>query len=518
MKRPTVSLTLVKIILLCLLDAAAIWGIILLGGRGSYALLVSLALGTLLLNYVASSKRAYPLRYLLPGLIFLFGMVVYPIIYTVYISTTNTQTGHILTREQVLDQLGQRTYLPPGGARFASTVYRNAEDELLVLLTGTDGELLVSEGSRFEPIAADDTRLVRDDAGAITAVGAYEVLTLGELYNVLGELEVLLFGYGETFLKLTSTREFSEVLPLYGYDEATGVLTNLQTGMTYTSDEGTFTAEDGSVVDPGFRVSVGARNYTDILTNEGIRQDFVRVFTWTILWALFSVLCSFALGLGVAILLNDPYIRGRMFYRSILIVPYAIPAFISALVWLGLFNTDAGAINRILIDLFGAGAKVPWLQHPIWAKVMLIFVNTWMTFPYMMIISLGALQSIPPGIYEAARIDGASGFQRLWRITMPLLLISVAPLLIGSFAFTFNNFTVVFLMTGGRPPVLNAATPAGATDILISWTYRIAFQGVRGNQLALASAIAVIIFVIIATISAINFRFTKSLEDVHRGV
>ncbi len=511
-------MALVKIILLCLLDAAAIWGIILLGIRGSYALLASLGIGTLLINYASFSKRAYPLRYLLPGLIFLFGMVVYPIVYTVYISTTNTQTGHILTKEQVLDQLAQRTYSPPGAKEYASAVFQNDDGELRVLLTGKDDGLLVSEGDRFREISAEDPSLVVDEEGTIVAIDGYERLDLAGLFNVLGELETRLFKYGDAYLKVSGTREFSEVRPLYAYDESTDVLTNLQTGVEYVPVEGTFTAADGSVVDPGFRVSVGARNYTDILANEGIRQDFLRVFTWTILWSLFTVLFSFALGLGVAILLNDPYIHGRMFYRSIMIIPYAIPAFISALVWLGLFNTDAGAINRILIDLLGGAAKVPWLQHPIWAKVMLIFVNTWMTFPYMMIISLGALQSIPGGVYEAARIDGASGFQRLARITMPLLLISAAPLLIGSFAFTFNNFTVVFLMTGGRPPVLHAATPAGATDILISWTYRIAFQGVRGNQLALASAIAVIIFIIIATISAINFRFTKALEDVHRGV
>jgi len=518
MKRPTLSTALVKVVLLCLLDAAAIWGIILLGMRGSYALLASLGIGTLLINFVSFSKRAYPLRYLLPGLVFLFGMVVYPIVYTVYISTTNTQTGHILTQDQVLDQLEQRTYQPQDAQRFASSVYQDDQGTLRVLLTGSDGELLLSDGTRFEAIGPDDPRLIRDEAGAIASIEGFSLLNLADLYNVLGQLETVLFSYGDSFLKLTSTREFSEVLPLFGYDESTGVLTNNQTGTTYEAIEGTFTAEDGSVVDPGYRVSVGARNYTDILADEGIRKDFFRVFTWTILWSLFSVLFSFALGLGVAMLLNDPYIRGRMFYRSVMIIPYAIPAFISALVWLGLFNTDAGAINRILVDLFGGAAKVPWLQHPIWAKVMLIFVNTWMTFPYMMIISLGALQSIPSGIYEAARIDGASGIQRFSRITMPLLLVSVAPLLIGSFAFTFNNFTVVFLMTGGRPPVLDAATPAGATDILISWTYRIAFQGVRGNQLALASAIAVIIFVITATISAINFRFTKALEDVHRGV
>jgi len=518
MKRRSLSLTLVKTALLCLLDAAAVWGAILLGIRESYALLASLAIGTLLLNYVAFSKRAYPLRYLLPGLVFLFGMVVYPIVYTVYVSTTNMQTGHILTQQQVLDQLEQRTYVPTDGARFASAVFRDRTGDLRVLLTDANGQLLLSDEDRFERVASEDGRLVRGPDGTIVAIDGYTLLDLAGLYGVLGELEVRLFSFGDAYLKLSGPREFSEVLPQFHYDASSGILTNLQTGITYEAIEGTFTAGDGSVVDPGFRVGVGARNYADIVSDAAIRKDFLRVFSWTILWSLFTVVFSFAIGLGVAILLNDPYIRGRMFYRSVMIVPYAIPAFISALVWLGLFNTDAGAINRILVDLFGTAAKIPWLQHPIWAKVMLIFVNTWMTFPYMMIISLGALQSIPLDIYEAARIDGANGLQRFRRITMPLLLVSVAPLLIGSFAFTFNNFTVVFLMTGGRPPVLDAATPAGATDILISWTYRIAFQGVRGNQLALASAIAVIIFVIIATISAINFRFTRALEDVHRGV
>jgi maltose/maltodextrin transport system permease protein/arabinogalactan oligomer/maltooligosaccharide transport system permease protein len=518
MKRRAVAPLLVKIVLLCLLDAAAIWALIALGVRGSYALMGFLLTGTLLLNLVALSRRSYPLRYLLPGLFFLVGMVVYPIAYTVYISTTNTQTGHILTKEQVLDQLEGRTYQPPEGLRFASELFQGEDGTLRVLLSGTDGTPLLSEDDRFVPLEPQDPRLVRDETGEITAINGFRRLTGPELYGVVGEIEDRLYRFEDVTLQLAGLRAFREVQRLYEYDEEQDALIDLRSGVVYTPVEGTFTAPDGTVVEPGFRVSVGFRNYRDILTDEGIRQDFLRVFTWTIVWSVLCVVFSFALGLGLAILLNDPYIRGRFFYRSVLIIPYAIPAFISALVWLGLFNTEAGAINRILQDLFGAAGKVPWLQHPIWAKAMLIFVNTWLTFPYMMIISLGALQSIPSGIYEAARIDGANGLQRFGRITLPLLLVSVAPLLIGSFAFTFNNFTVVFLMTGGRPPVLGAATPAGATDILISWTYRIAFQGVRGNQLALASAIAVIIFLIIATISAINFRFTRALEEVHRGV
>jgi ABC-type sugar transport system permease subunit len=135
----------------------------------------------------------------------------------------------------------------------------------------------------------------------------------------------------------------------------------------------------------------------------------------------------------------------------------------------------------------------------------------------MMAVSLGALQSIPDDLYEAARVDGASPWQRFWRITLPLLMIPIAPLLIGSFATTFNNFTVLWLLTEGGP-VIRIGEPAGATDILISYAYKLAFLGARGNEMALSSAVAVVIFVIIITISAISFRRTRMLEEVAYGL
>jgi len=135
-----------------------------------------------------------------------------------------------------------------------------------------------------------------------------------------------------------------------------------------------------------------------------------------------------------------------------------------------------------------------------------------------MLISLGALQSIPSQLYEAARVDGAGWWKRFWKITLPLLLMPLAPLLIGAYAFNFNNFTLIYLLTEGGPAIPGAMTPAGATDILITYTFNLAFAGEHGNQLGLAAAISVLIFVIIATISAINFRMTGALEELSKNV
>lgn len=502
--------------LIALLDAVVVWVAVSLVLRGDHLLLAMLAAGALVLNYVVLSRRAYPLRFLLPGLVFLFAMVVYPIGYTINVSLTNLQTGNLLTKTQVITQLEGRYYLPPDHERFTFSAFRNTAGELAVLLTAEDGRVYLSQRSELFLADLDDPRFSRGEDGAIVGFDGYTQLTLMETYQALGALERLDLLLDGKHVRLSTVREFGTYLRKYQYLPDQDAVLDLEKGITYSAREGYFTSPDGVRIEPGFQIHVGFRNYLDVLTSPGIRSDFTRVFTWTVLWSLLTVFFSFWIGLGLAYLLNDPYVRGRFFYRSLLIVPYAMPAFISALVWAGLFNTDLGVINRVIGELFGT--KVRWLQNPMWARTALIFINVWLTYPYMMIVSLGALQSISKEMYEAARVDGATGWQRFKTITMPLLWVSVAPLLIGSFAFTFNNFTIIWLVTAGRPAVLGAATPAGATDILISWTYRLAFEGDRGNQLGLASAVSILIFIIIATISAVNFRFTRALEDVSRGV
>lgn len=506
----------VKLGLLALVDAAAVWSAASLLWRGDYLPVGVLAPGALLLNFVVLSRRAYPLRFLLPGLVFLFAMVVYPIGYTVSVSLTNLQTGNLLTKAQVIAQLERRYYLPPDHVRFPYWAFRNPQGELRVILLAEDGRAYLSEDDTVVPVDLADPRFVWGADGTVVQFDDFTRLSLAQIYQSLPALEQLDLTWEGGHVRLATVREFGTYLRKYEYLPDADAMSDLETGIVYTAREGYFTSPDGVRIEPGFQIYVGFRNYLDVVTNPRIRADFTRVFGWTVAWSFLTVFFSFWVGLVLAYLLNDPYVRGRFFYRSLLIIPYAMPAFISALVWAGLFNTDLGVINRIISALFGT--KVRWLQEPMWARAALIFVNVWLTYPYMMIVSLGALQSIPKEMYEAARVDGATGWQRFWTITMPLLWVSVAPLLIGSFAFTFNNFTIIWLVTAGRPAVLGAATPAGATDILISWTYRLAFEGDRGNQLGLASAVSILIFVIIATISAVNFRFTRALEDVSRGV
>jgi ABC-type sugar transport system permease subunit len=272
---------------------------------------------------------------------------------------------------------------------------------------------------------------------------------------------------------------------------------------------------DGTSIDPGWRVVIGAKNYTDILANANIRRPFLRVFIWNIIFGVGSVVLTFGLGLLLANALVHDRLRGRALYRSIYIIPYSIPAFLSVLVWRGLMNDTYGQVNRALNSV--GVASIPWLQDPTWAKVAVLAVNLWLGFPYMFLICSGALTSIPTELKEAARVDGASSWKVFRTITLPLLLVSTAPLLIGSFAYNFNNFVLIYLLTNGGPPLTGYAVPVGGTDILISFTFDLAVTSGRGNQYALASAIVVLIFFIVATLSAVSFRFTKRLEDVYGG-
>jgi arabinogalactan oligomer/maltooligosaccharide transport system permease protein len=200
--------------------------------------------------------------------------------------------------------------------------------------------------------------------------------------------------------------------------------------------------------------------------------------------------------------------RGRRIYRSLLIIPYAIPGFLSILVWRGLLNDSWGAVNTIL------GLDVPWLSDPTMAKVSILLVNTWLGFPYMFLVATGALQAIPAELKEAAAVDGANRFQIFRNVTLPLLLVAVGPLMVGSFSYNFNNFNQVYLLTGGGPEVTDTNTAAGATDILISYTYKLAFASGQGNNYGLASAVSILLFMIVGGMAFWSFRRSKALENM----
>jgi arabinogalactan oligomer/maltooligosaccharide transport system permease protein len=299
-----------------------------------------------------------------------------------------------------------------------------------------------------------------------------------------------------------------ELQPTLRYDAAHDRFVRIKGGVVFRDNgRGAFVSASGEEIEPGWKTGVGFLNFSRIIHDKFVRSPFLRVFAWTFAFATLTVLISFALGLFLAITLDKAGMRFRSIYRAVLVIPYAIPGFLSLLVWRGLLNDDFGVVNKLL------HAHIPWLFGANWAKVSILIVSTWLTFPYFFLVSMGALQSIPQELTEAARVDGAGAWQVFRKVTLPLLLVVVAPLLIASFAFNFNNFGNIYFLTGGGP-AMNDSSVAGATDILISYTYKLAFAVGKGNDYGLASAVAIIIFFIVGTISTITFWRTKALENV----
>ena len=244
-----------------------------------------------------------------------------------------------------------------------------------------------------------------------------------------------------------------------------------------------------------------------------MRGPFLSIFIWTVVFAGLTVVFSTAIGMTLAVVLNWEALKYRTLYRTLLFLPYAVPGFISILVFKGLFNQNFGEINAILDAVFGV--RPNWFADPLLAKAMILIVNTWLGYPYIMVLCTGLIKSIPSDLYEASAIAGAKPLTNFFRITAPLIVKPLTPLLISAFAFNFNNFVLISLLTDGRPDILNTKLPAGTTDILVSYTYRIAFTD-AGANFGLAAAISTVIFFLVAILSMANLKLTQS-NDARKG-
>ena len=252
---------------------------------------------------------------------------------------------------------------------------------------------------------------------------------------------------------------------------------------------------------------VGLSNFAEILSGGGrpLSHPLNFYFTLgvTVLWTGFNVLLHVVIGLALALVLKDPLLRFKGVYRVLLILPWAVPNYITALIWKGMFHHQYGAVNHVL-ELFGI-EKISWFSHFSTAFAANLVTNTWLGFPFMMVVCLGALQSIPRDVYEAADVDGASRWQAFWDITLPLLRPALFPAIILGTIWTFNMFNIIYLVSAGAP--------GGSTDILITEAYRWAFE--RADRYGLAAAYALIILVILLTYTLVTNRMTKATEDTY---
>lgn len=499
-----------KIVLLGTLDAALVFLMSILLGRGNVLVFGIVAAAGVAINWIYLSKRALPAKYITPGLVFLAIFQVFVIIYTVYIAFTNYSTGHVLNKDQAIGALlSQSQSRVADSAQYPVTVIKKG-GELGFLVTAPDGTALL--GTATQPLEKVDATF---DKGKAIAADGVTSLTFNDVLNQQSAVFALAVPFSKDpndgSLRTLDGRNAYQYTSNLAYDAAAGTLTNTDTNTVYLDGgHGSFVAPDGKEILPGWSVNVGFENFKRALTEDSIRGPLLYVTAWTLAFAFLSVALTFALGLFMALMFNDDKMKGRRAYRIIMVLPYAFPAFLAALVWAGMFSQSFGFINQVLLG----GASIPWLTDPTMAKVAVLLVNLWLGFPYMFLVTTGALQSIPGEILEAAKTDGASPWQAFRRIKLPLLLVSVAPILIASFAFNFNNFNAIYLVTGGGPRDTSAGIPVGHTDILISMVYKVAFTG-QQRDYGLASAFSIIIFVLVAAISIVSFRRTKTLEDIN---
>ncbi|MCM3032753.1 carbohydrate ABC transporter permease [Niallia sp. MER 6] len=254
---------------------------------------------------------------------------------------------------------------------------------------------------------------------------------------------------------------------------------------------------------------VGFDTFVQLFKMKTWSATFYGVFSWTVIWAVLATITTYFLGLVFAVLISQKGIKLKKFWRSIFILPWAIPQFVSILIFRNIFNGEFGPINKYLMDWEITDQAIHWLSDPILAKLTLVIVNMWFGFPFWMVLMSGVMTSVDKEIYEAAEVDGASSVQKFWKITMPLIMFSTAPLAIMSFANNFNNFNIIYLMTQGGP-VNTDYSYAGSTDILISWIYKLTLDN---SQFAVASVVSILIFIIIAIFSIYNFRKTRAFKE-----
>lgn len=510
---PSMRVLAVKIAFLAIVDAIAVFAMSALFFREDWLVLGIVAAVTLLVNVVYLNPGFLPAKYLVPGLIFLAMFQLFVIVYSLYIAFTNYGDGHNSTKEDAVAAIVlQNTQRVEGSPAYRVQVVEGPGG-LGLLATSPEGEALL--GTAEEPLEPVDPGAVTLDGGRATAVEGWTSLGLQDILQRQQEIASLQVPLGEElsegFLRTTDATNGFEFRSIFVYDEEAGTMTDSETGTVYRDlGNGQFESEDGQVLGTGWQIVVGFENFLYPFQNQQFGSALVSVTIWTFAFAILSVGISFFLGLFLAITLNDPRMRSRKVYRILAILPYAFPSFLSALVWLGLFNTEFGFINEVL---FGS-ANIPWLTDPVLAKISVLIVNVWLGFPYMFLVCMGALQSIPEELTEAATVDGASAFSIFRLIKFPLLLVSTAPLLISSFAFNFNNFNIIYMLTRGGPRMQGVDENVGHTDLLITLVYKTAFEaGTR--DYGLAAALAIIIFVIVAVVSAVSFRQTRALEDLN---
>ena len=471
------------------------------------AMLIVIGLGA----FIFLSESAYTFRYLFPGLIGFGLFVIFPIAYMVFLSFTKYSSKNLLTLDRSIGLFLQET-IPMGTASYKYKLYASENGQYILYIEDQKDPTNRFASEPFDLKPGEQPKAEQDPMKLTALPPGEEVkgkplemgqITREKLFMPMRNLQFAL--PDDRLVAMEGLTKFGSRERVWSLNQD-GSLTNKKDGTVIRPDLklGFFVNDKGEQVGVGFRTFTGLDNYMQILTDPRIQGPFFRIFVWTVAFSGLSVILTFAAGMLLSVLLQREDLAFRKVYRTLLILPYAVPAVLSILILKGTFNQDFGAANQILRGVFGFAPE--WETDPWGARAMVLLVNIWLGYPYMMLICSGMLQSIPTAIYEASAIDGSNRIVDFFRLTLPLVLTPMVPILISSFAFNFNNFNLIYLLTGGGPKMVGGGI-AGETDLLVNYTFNIAFRD-TGTNYGLASAIATVLFFIVGFLSWINLRMT----------
>lgn len=504
---------IVKLTAMGMVNGFTIWAVPVLWSHKTYSFAIYFLVSTIAVDIIYFAKgRFIPGKYMAPGIFLLLMFQVYPALYTGYVAFTNFSTGHFIDKTTAIDTIVSNSYMPTSDTDvYTMTVAKDTSGKLSMILQKPDGTIVGGNAQGSRVLSPADVTL--NDKKVVVAAKGYKIFSEKEFndnIDAITNLKVPLADGSGAVAEAVDLNRAQKLLQKFKYDKSKDEIINIQDGTIYKPNNyGEMVAPGQDALEPGWTTTIGWQNFSKIIHDQSFRKPLAAVLTWTFAYAFLVVAMTFFLGLLLALALNHPKLKAKRLYRSLLIVPYAMPGVLAALVWAGMYSTDGGVINRLL------GAHIPWLEHPWWAKAAILIQQLWAGSPYMFLISTGAIQSLSPDIVEAASVDGASGWQVFSKIKLPLILLTLSPLLIASYAYNFSNFGAIYLLTGGGPVMLSSGGIAGHTDILISYTYKLAFSSGKGSEYGLASAVSFLNFLIVATLSIYGFRKSRSMENMN---
>ena len=501
----------IRHILVALLALPSLYLTFILYQSGNVWIALVLLLVTWLGVYIYLNPSASTFRYLFPGFIGFGIFVIFPLAYTVYIGFTKYSSQNLLRFDRCVALFRNETFLRPNAASYKYKLYAQEDGTYLLYLEDEKDSARRFASEPFELTPGVKPK-AEEEPVKLTALPTGEEMK-GKPMDMVqinkGKLLIPMRARqfalpDETLVALAGLTNFAARERLWT-PNPDGSLASKKDGTVIRPDYklGFFVNDKGEKVGVGFRTFSGFDNYLRIITDPRIQGPFFRIFLWTIAFSAISVFLAFSAGLLLSVVLEQKDLRFRQLYRMLFILPYAVPGLLSILILKGLFNQEFGAVNALLKGIFGLAPE--WGTNPWAARAMILLVNLWLGYPYMMLICTGMLQSIPSGIYEASAIDGSNKVRDFFDLTLPLVMPPMIPIIISSFAFNFNNFNLIFLLTGGGPQMVGGN--AGETDLLVTYTYNIAFLD-SGSNYGLASAIATLLFLLVGFLAWINLRVT----------